>query len=118
MKASFFFICLLLAGFLSCKKDNDGVATGTVLNQNGCFSDYYLVVIDNPDYSKHSFLRPSVLSSCATCFNCSNSAFVQLASPFATPGTRIRFSYIESIPSCLSSSEAPGHVKVKNLVKL
>jgi hypothetical protein len=110
----------LLLSFLllSCKKDKEGVATGIVLSQTGCFDDYYLVAIDNPDYSKHSFLRKSIMSSCAGCYDCSNAAFVQLNSSFGRPGIRIAFEFIESIPSCLSNSEAPEHITAKNVRKL
>jgi hypothetical protein len=118
MKRGFLLFCLVFIGLLSCKKDNANFATGTVLNQNGCGNDYYLVVVDNPDFTRHEFLRPSFSSSCAMCFNCSNSAFVLLPSSLTAPGTRIRFSFAESIPSCLSSSEAPEHIKVKTVVKL
>jgi hypothetical protein len=109
---------LLLFSFISCKKDSNGFVTGTVIDKSGCFADSYLVAINNPDFSKQPFLRPSVLSSCAACYNCSNAVFIRLSSSFSNPGTRIKFLYSDTQPSCLSSSEAPAHITVKNLSRL
>ena len=109
-------ISLLLTSFLSCKKDHDGFVTDTVIEHSGCFADSYLVAINNRDFSKQPFLRPTVISACgATCYNCSNAVFIRLSSSFNTPGTRIKFLYDDTQPSCLSSSEAPAHITVKNL---
>jgi len=117
MKKYYLFITLLLASFQSCKKDNDKLVVGTVIGQSGCFTDSKLVAIDNPDSSKQPFLRPTVLA-CAACYNCSNAVFIRLPSTFSTIGARIMFSYLETEGSCLSSSEAPNHIKVKNLSRL
>ena len=111
-------ISLLLTSFLSCKKDNEGFVNGTVIEQSGCFADSYLVAINNPNFSKQTFLRPAVISACAACYNCSNAVFIRLSSPFNTPGTRIKFLYADTQPSCLSASEAPNHITVKNLSRL
>jgi hypothetical protein len=111
-------VSLLLIFFLSCKKGNDGIATGTVIGKSGCFADSYLVAIQNPDFSKQPFLRPSVLSSCAACYDCSNAVFIRLSSSYSNPGTRIKFLYHDTQASCLSSSEAPAHITVKNLSRL
>jgi hypothetical protein len=108
-------VCLLLiAFFVSCRKENETLITGTVISPGGCFQDSWLVAIDNPDFSDHPFLRPTVLS-CAPCYNCSNSVFIRLTGTLGSPGTRIRFAYHESVPSCLSSSEAPEHIRVRHL---
>jgi len=76
-----------------------------------------LVTIDNPDFTKHKFLRPTVLA-CFACPNVSNSAYIKLTPDLSSPGTRIRFNFDKTVPSCLSSSEAPNHIEVKNLRKL
>ena len=114
----FIFIALLLCHFISCKKDNDSLVTGTLIEQKGCFADSYLVAIDSPDFSNHSFLRPTVLSSCVACYNCSNAVFIRLPASFAATGARIKFSYVSTEISCLSSSEAPAHITVKNLSRI
>src|SRR5436190_18492623 len=117
MKIFYLFIALHLSSFLSCKKDDDKLVVGTVIGQSGCFTDSNLVAIDNPDSSKQAFLRPTVLA-CTACYNCSNAVFIRLPSAFSTIGAKIMFSYLETEGSCLSSSEAPNHIKVKNLSRL
>jgi hypothetical protein len=108
---------LLLIFYLACTKDNDDIAAGTVIEKSGCFADSYLVAIQNPDPSNQPFLRPTVLS-CAACYNCSNAVIIRLPSSFSNPGTRIKFTYEDTQASCLSSSEAPAHITVKNLSRL
>jgi hypothetical protein len=110
-------ISLLFISFLSCKKDHDGFTTGIVIEKSGCFADSYLVAIQNPDPSKQPFIRPTVLS-CTACYNCSNAIFIRLSSSYSNPGTRIKFLYGDTQPSCLSSSEAPAHITVKKLSRL
>lgn len=114
----FIFITLLLGSFLSCKKDNDSWVRGTLIDQKGCFADSYLVAIDSPDFSNQPFLRPTVLSACVACYNCSNAVFIRVPASFAATGTRIKFSYVNTEISCLSSSEAPAHIAVKNLFRI
>ena len=117
MRSLYSFLLILCIPVLSCKKDQDNFATGTVIEKKGCFGDSFLVAIDDPDPSKHKFLRATI-QSCAACYNCSNAAFLHLSPPFTTTGTRIRFSFTGTETSCLSSSEAPEHITVKNIVKL
>ena len=93
------------------------MVTGTVIEKSGCYTDTYLVAIENPDPSRHKFLRPTTLA-CAACYNCSNAVFLHLSPALSAAGTRVRFSYIGKEISCLSSSEAPEHVKAKNISKL
>ena len=114
----FFFISLLFGSFLSCKKDNDSLVRGTIIEQKGCFADSYLVAIDDPGFSDQPFLRPTVLSACVACYNCSNAVFIRVPASFGAAGTRIIFSYRSTEISCLSSSEAPAHITVKNLSRL
>jgi hypothetical protein len=118
MKINFLFISLLLASFVSCKKETEIIGSGTVIAQGGCYADTWLVAIDNPDFSKQPFLRSTVLT-CTACYNCSNAVFIHLLPPsLAVAGTRIKFSYIDKEGSCLSNSEAPDHITVKNLSRL
>jgi hypothetical protein len=110
-------ICLLLAIlFTGCKKEKGDFVTGTVVSKGGCWNTSYLVTIDNPDFTDHKFLRPTVLA-CFACPNVSNSVYIKLTPDLSSPGTRIRFVFVETIPSCLSSSEAPNHIEVKNLAR-
>jgi len=118
IKVRIILISLLLGSFISCKKDNDSPVSGTVIEQKGCFADSYLVAIDNPDFSTQPFLRPTVLSACVACYNCSNAVFIRVPASFAATGTRLKFSYVNTEISCLSSSEVPAHITVKNLSRL
>jgi hypothetical protein len=116
MQKAHFFILIFLVSFISCKKDNDNLITGTVQVKAGCLSDSWLVAIDNPDPAKHSFLcADTVAIVLATYYNCNNSVYISLPSSLAVAGTRIRFSYIQTDPSCLSYSAAPPHIQVEKL---
>ena len=113
-------LCLFLVacfGF-SCSKNGDDFVTGRVEIKAGCFDDSWLVSIDNPDAGgKHPFLRET--TSGGTLYNCSNAVFINLPSSLAEQGTRIRFKFTDAqIFSCLSYSEAPTHIKVKNLSRV
>lgn len=116
MRQTLFFISALLFLGLSCSKNNDNFVTGRVEVKGGCFPDSWLVSIDNPNPEKYSFLRAAVLSG--TAYNCSNAVFISLPSSLTTTGTKIRFTYTGTEVSCLSSSEAPNHIRVKNLARL
>jgi hypothetical protein len=116
MQKAYFFILIFLVSFISCKKDNDNLISGTVKVKAGCLSDSWLVAIDNPNLAKHSFLcADSVAVVLATYYNCNNSVYISLPSSLAVEGTRIRFSYIQTDPSCLSYSAAPPHIQVNKL---
>ncbi len=110
-------IFVLLFAFLSCKKDKDNVATGTVDIKAGCFTDSWLIAIDNPNPERHAFLRNTAFPS-GTIYNCSNAVFISLPPSLAVTGRKIRFFYVETQASCLSYSEAPNHITVKNLSRL
>jgi len=107
----------LLFTFVSCKKDNDSLATGTVAIKGGCFTDSWLIAIDNPNPEKHAFLRNTAYPS-GTLYNCSNAVFISLPASLAVTGRKIRFSFADMQASCLSYSEAPNHITVKNLSPL
>lgn len=116
MREATLFIFILLFSFISCKKDKDNSTPGTVEVKAGCLSDSWLVAIDNPDPAEHSFLcAGTVAVAFATCYNCNNSVYISLPSSLAVAGTRIRFSYIQTNPSCLSYSPAPPHIQVEKL---
>ena len=119
MQKAHFFVLIFLLSLISCKKDNDNSITGTVQVKAGCLSDSWLVAIDNPDQAKHSFLcADTVAIVLATYYNCNNSVYISLPSSLAVAGTRIRFSYIQTDPSCLSYSAAPPHIQVEKLSRL
>lgn len=114
MQKAILFISVLFFSFISCKKDNDNFATGIVNVKGGCFQDSWLIAIDNPDPKKHSFLCATPVTT-ATFYNCSNAVFISLPSSLAVAGTRIRFSWTSTEPSCFSFAQAPDHITVKNL---
>jgi len=114
MQKAALFISFLFFSFIACKKDKDNITTGTVKITGGCFQDSWLVAIDNPNPGKHSFLCAATLTT-GTLYNCSNAVFIRLPSSLAVADTRIRFSWISTEPSCLSFSQAPNHITVKNL---
>ena len=116
MRNLLLFIFLFMFTTLSCKKENSLLVSGIVVESKGCLPDSWLVAILDPDFSKHPFLHPTVLD-CAACYNCSNSVFISLNPELAVPGTKIRFEYDQTEVSCLSSSEAPEHIRVKEIYK-
>jgi hypothetical protein len=107
-------ISLLLVSFTSCKKDHEKFVTGVLLEKSGCFGDSCLLAINNPDFSNQPFLRSTGISSCVTCYNCSNAVFLSLHSSFSNTGNMIEFFYNDTQDYCLSSSGAPAHITVKN----
>ena len=117
MAKPFAFFLLIIFFVCSCKKDHDAHASGMVIQKSGCFLDSYLVAIDNPNFSQHKFLRPSI-QSCVACYNCSNAVYIRLDASIGAPGTKIRFQYKLTDISCLSSSEAPPHIQAKNISKI
>jgi hypothetical protein len=116
MQRAILLIAVLSISFISCKKDKDSFATGTVTVKGSCFDDAWLIAIDNADPGKHKFLRASTIPT-ATFYNCSNAVYIRLPSTLAVSGTKIRFTWIATEASCLSYSEAPNHIQVKNLAK-
>ncbi len=114
MKRYFLFISLALGLFAACSKDNEKLVTGRVDVQGGCLPDSWLVIIDNPNPEKHSFLCAADPTA-ATIYNCSNAVFIRLPLSLATTGNKIKFSYRDTEPSCLSYSRAPNLITVKNL---
>ncbi len=115
MKQFYLLFLILLLSVTSCKKDKDNFVTGTVLEKGGCFSDSWLIAIENPDPAKHSFLRATNFPT-GTLYNCSNAVFISLTPALAKAGIKIRFSGITNhMGSCLSFSEAPNHIEVKEI---
>ena len=116
MQKAILFIAVLSIFFISCKKDKDSVVTGTAAVKGGCFDDAWLIAIDNPDPEKHKFLCAAPITV-ATFYNCSNAVYIRLPSALAIAGTKIRFTWAATDVSCLSYSQAPSHIQVKNLSK-
>jgi hypothetical protein len=100
----------------SCKKENRIVITGTVKIRSGCYTHSWLVAIDQPDSSGHSFIctrTPPV----GTYYNCSNAVYItNMPQEFAAEGKRLKFSkWKDNGIMCLSSSYAPHHLDVTDL---
>lgn len=110
-------LILLITLLNSCDKDNDDLATGTVMQAGGCFADAWLVTVDNPDPRNHFFIRTTSVPT-ATMYNCSNAVFIRLSPALSSAGTRIKFSARNIEPSCLSYSEAPNIITVNKIFKL
>ncbi len=118
MQKIYLLIPILFLFVTSCKKDKDNFVTGTVQVKGGCFSDSWLIAIDNPDPAKHTFLRAANFPT-GTLYNCSNAVFIRLTPALAKAGIKIRFSGITNhLGSCLSFSEAPNHIEVKEISRL
>ncbi len=112
-----FTILTFMLLFSACKKNKELFVTGEIISKSGCFQDAYLVAVIDPDLSRHKFLRPSLIA-CTACYDCSNSAYIRLPDGMNDIGSRIRFRYAGTDISCLSSSEAPPHIRVSDLSKL
>jgi hypothetical protein len=105
---------LLLFLFEGCKKEKDEFVTGTVIQKGGCYNGSWIVLIDNPDPSKQTFLRSSSYTFPPGSYNCTNSVFIQLPATLAFPNKKIKFSGVKNQGIlCLSFSEAPNHIDVK-----
>ena len=106
---------LLLA---ACSKTKDPFITATVVEQQSCFPNAWLVRLDKPNPVSHPFLcgdDVSVLSSATT--HCGNSVFIlNMPLAFRQAGKKLRFSKWEDKGLlCFSSTLAPHHLEVKDL---
>jgi hypothetical protein len=111
----FLFLSIVLTGILSCEKDNASLSVkGKAVQKGGCYSDTYIVEIKDPDFSRHSFLKPAA-PACDDCYNCSNIVIIHLPPSLAKVGNKIRFEYIDTELSCSASTAAPNHINVKKL---
>ncbi len=106
---------LLLAILLfGCKKNLDGHdVRGTVIQKGGCFTNSWLVKINNTA-AANDYLCEATLSSPGG-YDCTNAVFVELPASLAEAGKDIRFDITGTQLTCLSSSFAPMHATVKNL---
>jgi hypothetical protein len=115
MKECFLFSVLVLTGLFGCKKEHGSLSVkGEVVQKGGCYSDTWIVEIKDPDFSRHTFLKPAA-PACDHCFNCSNAVYIHLPASLAKKGKKIRFEWVETEFSCSASTEAPNHISVKNL---
>lgn len=118
MPKIYLFFLFFFLSITSCKKEKDNFITGTVQVKGGCFSDSWLIAIDNPDPAKHSFLRAANFPT-GTFYNCSNAVYLSLPAALDGGGIKIRFSGITNhLGSCLSFSEAPNHIEAKEISRL
>ena len=97
-----------------CFKERKQVVTGTVVDFKGCTANAWLVLIDNPNPQKHSFICK--IETQAAQINCSNSVFVtNLPAVLGKPGNKISFSrFVDHNVLCQSSLYAPHHLEVKD----
>ena len=91
---------------------------GTVMEQQSCFPNSWLVRLDNPNPRFQPFLcgaDVSILSSSTT--NCGNSVFIiNMPVSLAQAGKKIKFSKWEDKGLlCFSSTLAPHHLEVTDL---
>ena len=107
---SFILVSLLL---ISCKKDEEKInITGIVAQKAGCGQNTWLVVIENPDPDKHTFLCKNE-SPPVSGYNCTNSVYiVNMPASLAIAGKKISFSRWNELLSCLSASAASPHLEV------
>jgi hypothetical protein len=106
---------LLIILFVSCKKDKDQWAYGTVTSQGSCLGGAWLITIDNPDSEKYNFLCPynpisSFYPPCA-----SQVYIINLPAGLAMSGKKIRFSSWNIQLSCFSSTSAPNFIEASNI---
>jgi len=111
-------VLILASAFAGCSKDNESWITGTVMVQQSCTPNAWLVKIDNPNYHTHSFLcseETSILSS--STFNCGNSVFIlDMPQALAQDGKKVKFSKWEDKGLlCFSSTLAPHHLQVADI---
>lgn len=104
----------------ACTKNKNSVITGTVIAQQSCTPDAWLVRLDKPNYRLYSFLcneEVSVVSSAS--LNCGNSVFILNMPPaLAQDGKKVKFSVWEDKGlQCFSSNLAPHHLQVADLAE-
>lgn len=111
----FYSFLLLTTLFISCKKDKDQWAYGTVTSQGSCLGGAWLITIDNPDSEKYPFLCTyDPISSFYP--PCANQVYiVNFPASLAISGKKIRFSSWNIQPSCFSSTSAPNFIEASNI---
>ena len=119
MKTAF---VLFLTAFIlaACSKNKNSYITGTVIAQQSCAPDAWLVRLDNPNHRLYSFLCSedvSILSSAT--FNCGNSVFIlNMPQALAQDGKKVKFSVWEDKGLlCFSSNLAPHHLQVTDIAE-
>ncbi len=109
---------LISSLFIACKKDSTNPEiTGTVINQSGAYSNFYIVEIENPgnQLSYSFFCENSVEIPPAGYYNCRNSIFItNLPSSLRVNGMKIVFSKYKSLGAnpLWSSTYVPRDVAV------
>lgn len=116
MKAA---LVLLLVSFVAgCSKNKNSFITGTVVAQQSCAPNAWLLRLDHPDPKSQRFLcgrDVSILSSATN--NCGNSVFIlNMPAALAQEGKKLKFSRWEDKGLlCFSSNLAPHHLEVSDL---
>ena len=113
-----FAIFLTIFMATACSKSKNTVITGTVIAQQSCTPNAWLVRLDNPNYRLYSFLcseEISIISSAS--FNCGNSVFIlDMPQALAQDGKKVKFSVWEDKGLlCFSSNLAPHHLQVADI---
>lgn len=114
----YFLLITAILLICSCKKDElKQTVMATVQQKGGCFGNSWLVLIEDPDPDRYSFIcKTSMPPGSSSSFNCTNSIYiVNLPASMAKLGTRISFSGWKELASCLSSSFAATHVEAYNI---
>ena len=123
MKQAFPLLLLVLLSGIGCKKDNDRqTITGTVVNIFTSSPDQCVVMIDNPDERKQSFICDNTHPEPpAGMYNCRNSIIaMNLPANVKFVGTRISFrGYKDNGRNpIVSSNLVPHEVDVYNVTKI
>lgn len=117
MRRLIFFLLATVAIF-SCKKETDigdGYIYGEVKDIKGCFPASRLVMIENPNPKKHSFLCETNVPL-SVYGNCTNSVYLELPADLAHDGQKIKFKVVSADRfSCLSYTMAAAHVRAENI---
>jgi hypothetical protein len=111
-------VILLLSFLAGCSKNKNTFITATVVAQQSCTPNAWLVRVDKPNPKFHSFLcgaDVSIVSSAI--YNCGNSAFIlNMPAAFMQDGRKVKFSKWEDKGLlCFSSTLAPHHLEVSDL---
>lgn len=106
---------ILLAG---CSKTKFSFVSGTMMQAGGCGPNAWIVLIDNPDADRQSFLCPATVALLASSsFNCGNSAIIlDVPVSLQQTGKKVYFSkWQDKGLSCLSWTYAPHAIEVSDL---
>jgi hypothetical protein len=105
---------LLLFCFENCTKDKMEWVTGTLI-EPGCQANSWIVQIDKPNHSEHSFLcAPEIYAIASSVIHCGNAAVIlDVPLSLAHTGRKIKFSkWSDKGLVCSSSRLYPRNLQV------